>query len=385
MATMAVRMSNGDETTGRSRPVLLVGSGNRPKELGAVLSALGTVRARRSGEAVLEPHRPMGLADLEELLAQRPAAGTLILDYERVPGEDIGFVRRFLERHGEWRLIVVGEDVRDRRARGLLALPRTQCLPWPPDLEQIAALLPPIDEEASADRQPTAPASAPSESPGSNRETRHPDRARKKPRSTGASTPGVVRAEKDRTEPETGSGAPLEAEPMDIGALIEELLAGASLVGESTPRYLYRCASSFIIYRERAPLAEILGELLELARRCAGGKGVVSAQVDNAPEAGDPADTARIRVDFPAGPLSATDWPVLFDTPIKVAADLADVVKRAGRAAADLRSIGGRIAPFTLPQDRLRLELFIASEPLAQSSSAAASPARRSKAEDPFA
>ena len=133
-------MPKGEETT-RSRPVLLVGAGQRPRELGAVLSARGAVRARSDGEPVIEPHRPMGLSDLEELLAQRPAEGTLVLDYQRVPGEDIGFVRRFLERHLEWRLVVVGEDVSDRRARSLLGLPRAQWLPWPPDLDQIAALL----------------------------------------------------------------------------------------------------------------------------------------------------------------------------------------------------------------------------------------------------
>ena len=102
------------ESANRSRPVLLVGAGKRPKELGAVLSALGAVRARIDGEAAIEPHRPMGLADLEELLAQRPAEGTLILDYERVPGEDIGFVRRFSGDHGpelHWHLTADTEEV----------------------------------------------------------------------------------------------------------------------------------------------------------------------------------------------------------------------------------------------------------------------------------
>jgi len=142
-------MPDTGESTTRSRPALLVGSGRRPGELGAVLAALGAVRAQtqesRGTGASIEPHRPSGLSDLEELLAQRPREGILILDYERVPGEDIGFVRRFLERHAEWRLIVVGEDGRDRRARGLLGLPRAQWLPWPPDLDQIASLLPAED------------------------------------------------------------------------------------------------------------------------------------------------------------------------------------------------------------------------------------------------
>ncbi len=382
-------MASGDQTSARSRPVLLVGSGSRPKELGAVLAALGTVRARRDGEQALEPHRTMGLADLEELLAQRPAAGTLILDYERVPGEDIGFVRRFLERHAEWRLIVVGEDVSDRRARGLLALPRTQCLPWPPDLEEIAALL-----------QPTGAAPDPSEN-GSARSSDERD-TEKRPRTADERKPGPTRvrtpepASKSDDEPERPERVPPKAavergdtEAFDVGALVEELLAGASLVGGSSPRFLYRCSSSVSLFRDRVSIGETCGALLDLARHCAGEKGVVSVQVDNAPDSGDPEDTARVRIDFPCGPLDPADWPVLFDAPIKVDPSMADVVTRAARAAAALDEMGARVVSTPLQKERLRLELFVASESLAAHQTAAAAPERRakprSKAEDPFA
>ena len=126
-------MPNTEDTTTRSKPVLLIGAGRRPRELGAVLAALGTTRTVDNGvsglESAVEPHRQLGLSDLEELLSQRPREGTLLLDTERVPGEDVGFVRRFLERHPEWRLVVLGED--RRQARSLLDLPRSTWLNWP--------------------------------------------------------------------------------------------------------------------------------------------------------------------------------------------------------------------------------------------------------------
>jgi hypothetical protein len=97
-----------EENAARSRPVLLAGAGSRPTELAAVLATLAGLRAD-GAESAPASHRPHGLEDLEELLSMRPAEGTLILDCERVPAEDIGFVRRFLERRPEWRLVVLGD------------------------------------------------------------------------------------------------------------------------------------------------------------------------------------------------------------------------------------------------------------------------------------
>lgn len=353
-------MPKGEETT-RSRPVLLVGSGQRPRELGAVLSALGAVRARSDGETGLEPHRPMSLSDLEELLAQRPAEGTLILDYERVPGEDIGFVRRFLERHSEWRLVVVGEDVSDRRARSLLGLPRAQWLPWPPDLDQISALLT-LPELAAGG--PTRPAreSAPDPEP-----IRRVKSVRKSPE------PAAEAAESAQPE-----------EPLDVGALVEELLAGASL-GEGSPRYLFRCDESLLVYRERAPLATALEHLLTLGRQCAGEAGVVSAQVDPSPDPADPEDTARIRIDFPRGELPDELLPTLLDRPLpksaRIPRELALAARAARRAAESLSRSGARVALFAEQPERLRIEVEVSAEGLVSH----APEQRRVKPEDPFA
>src|SRR6185436_9838059 len=124
----------------REKTVLLAGAGRRAREAGAVLAALSAVEV--PGESRGEALAPADLADLEELLAQRSREGLLILEAGRVPGEDIGFVRRFLERHPGWRLAVVGEPSEEARSRGLLGLPRAEWLAWPPDLERLRALLP---------------------------------------------------------------------------------------------------------------------------------------------------------------------------------------------------------------------------------------------------
>jgi hypothetical protein len=105
-----------------------------------VLAALSALDA--GGETRGAPMAAGTLADLEELLVtRRPPEGLLVLDSARVPDEDIGFVRRFLERHPQWRLVVLGADERDVRVRALLALPRTSFLAWPPDLAELRALL----------------------------------------------------------------------------------------------------------------------------------------------------------------------------------------------------------------------------------------------------
>jgi len=332
--------------TTRSRPILLVGAGRKPKELGACLAAVDSVRAQLDGEDS-EPGRTLGLGDLEELLSKRPPTGTLILDYERVPGEDIGFVRRFLERHAGWQLVVLGPDARDARARGLLALPRADWLNWPPDLDQIGALLEQVNPR--------------------------PDSLARRGQA------GTKTRRRAAAQPET------TREELDVGNLLEELLAGSSLGGDGAPRYLYRCDDKLLVHRERAPLAEGLTALLLLSRRCAGEDGVVSTLADLAPGDGDPADTVRIRIEFPTGPLREEDLSGLLSEPFAGAAELAEDVERARQGAAALRAQGCRVDLAARREDRLRFDLFLASSPLQATVPASGPGEVAGKAEDPFA
>jgi hypothetical protein len=332
-----------EENAARSRPVLLAGAGSRPTELAAVLATLAGLRAD-GAESAPASHRPHGLEDLEELLSMRPAEGTLILDCERVPAEDIGFVRRFLERRPEWRLVVLGDEASDRRARGLLALPRARWLAWPPDLEQIAALLGAAPAGGALPESPVEHARAP------------------------------------RMEREGTSTARVEPAEVDVGALLQELLAAAALGEEGGPRTLFRCDRPIVLRRARSTLAPGLTDLLALARRCAGKEGVVSAQVD--PTAADSGD-ARIRFEFPRGELPEVDLGTLLDRGSGGSSVLASEIEAARRGAALLRAQGCKIKLEPRRPDRVRLELEIAGEPSAR---AAAEPAARPrKAEDPFA
>lgn len=350
------------ETPPRSRPVLLVGAGRRPNELGAVLAALGAVRARMGGEA-LEPHRPMGLEDLEELLATRPTEGTLILDYEHVPGEDVGFVRRFLERHPGWRTVVLGPEASDRRALALLALPGTLWLPWPPDLEQVGALLRPTGAPEEAHDEPQqAPAPAP--------------------------TARVA----------TALASPDAVDPLDVGRLLEELVAAATLAtGGPGPAFRFRREGALPVRRERGPLAEALGAFLALARGCAPEGEVIEAEAwplspDPSGAGPDgPADAVCLRIEFPRGPLQAAPEPLTSEAWGQLLEGASEgsptaLLSEARQAADRLRASGARVHLVTSPPDRLALELRIASEPLEPVLQPAGPPeGRAGKAEDPFA
>ncbi|MEW6074552.1 MAG: hypothetical protein AB1726_18395 [Planctomycetota bacterium] len=324
-----------------SRPLLLVGSGARSREIGAVLGTLAAVRAA-TGRAV-EPLRPHDLADLEELLARGPGDGTLILEVGRVPGEDIGFVRRFLERHSSWRLVVVGDDPRHAVARGLLALPRAQWLPWPPDLDVLGALLP---------------------GPGAG---------------DGHSAPrGPAPEPDDRTAAAPGAAA------VSVGALFEELLADAAVAGEGTARHLFRCEEPVHLAWEKGLLTRIFRGLYALARRCAGPDGAIETEVEHAAGA-QTAGAVGVRIDFPVGPLTDADLPALLEEEFEGDPDLAEDVAAARAAAEALRRRGGTLGLAPRSPGRLRLSILLPARPgTGPEAGTAALPARGSP-EDPFA
>ena len=310
---------------------LLVGEGRRARESGAVLAALSALDA--SGERRAEPLLELELHDLEELLVPRALEGLLILEAGRVPAEDIGFVRRFLERPAGWRLVVVGENEQDPHARALLAQARAQWLGWPPDLGELRALL---------------PRSAPGAS-----EAGRGTRAR--PRRAATSTKGV-----------NGS--------VDLGELLEELLAGAALRGEGQARYQYSSNRACRISGQRETLLSGLEGLVELARVCAGTDGMVRATLDKGREA------VVVRLEFPRAGLPERGLSGILEG----AQESADPVLGAGLAAAQrgagvLREIGAEVETAASEPGRVRCEVRLAQQPAPRGS------ARSGKAEDPFA
>lgn len=329
-------MAEHDSERRSPRSVLLVGAGRRAHEVGAVLAALSSLDAE--GQRRLEPLAELGVADLEELLAQRPVEGLLILESGRVPGEDIGFVRRFLERHPGWRLLVLGETKQESRA--LLALARAHWLAWPPDLEELGALL-------------QAPVASPAPPPAAREERATPRKSGRRPGAPATGLNGGV----------------------DVGALVEELLAGAALQGESVPRFQFRPGEPCLVHLERVALLEGLGGLVELARLCAAPDGLVRAGLE--PATGG----VRLTLDFPLGPLSEKDVPGLLEGSIEgLDPELSEGLRAAHEGVVLLRELGGQVELAALEGGRVRCEVRLSLQPPVPQRSA-----RAGKPEDPFA
>ncbi len=340
-------MAEPDSERRSPRRVLLVGPGRRAREAAAVLVALSGL----DGEGLRrgEPLSEVGLVDLEELLAQRSLEGLLMLESGRVPVEDIGFVRRFLERHPGWRLLLVGEDGQDPRARALLSLKRAQWLSWPPDLDQLRAQLAP---------QPPAAPGTPARSSSPAEEQ------------SGLRRPG-------RRPPAAGAGS------VDLGELLEELLASAALQGEGAPRFQFRPSAGVWVERERAGLAEALGGLVELARVCAHADGLVNAAlVPNG-------DSVVLRLDFPRAELPEGELAALLERPPpELEAPLAAGLAAARRGVELLRGSGARVEFAGGEPGRLRCEVRLSTPRAAPAGPPVQVPARAgraSKPEDPFA
>mgnify|MGYP001220292895 CR=1 FL=1 len=348
------------------RRVLLVGAGQRARAVGAALTALSALDAE--GERSVEPCLEFQLADLEELLTQRSLEGLLILESGHVPGEDIGFVRRFLERHPAWRVAVVGAEAGGPAVQRLLSLVRAQWVSWPPDLEELRALLgPELSPAAAGTAQAAAPRSAPA----------------------GGERVGARRPER-RTTPSLGA--------VDLGELLEELLASAALRGEGAPRFQFTAGARVRVQRERAALRAGLDGLVELARVCAGGDGLVSASL--APSG----DSVVVRLEFPRAALSETGLdallehaPALLEAP-PLEAPLAEGLAAARRGVEFLRTVGGRVQLASAGKGRLRCEVLLAAAPQPETPAqkpvrphaptrpeGQARPVRAGKPEDPFA
>ena len=109
---------------------LLLGPGERLAPLAPLLAAL--------------PHPESGprvwlLEDVEGLLDPPTRAGLALIDADELDIEDLGIVRRFLDRAPEWALVLTGQDAGSHVARALGT--RAAFLAWPLDVEQLQDLL----------------------------------------------------------------------------------------------------------------------------------------------------------------------------------------------------------------------------------------------------
>ena len=243
-------------------PSLLLGPGPRTEELDPVLRALGARSVDR-------------LEDLVDTLTLGSGPGCIVLDVDHVPDEDLGILRRFLGRDDGWRIVLVGADPRARVAKQLLATPGAGWLPWPPDLDQLKALIAGADGAGEREHQHAARR----RSPAPESDADEPVHELEPHASTAASTA------------DTGGD-----EEFDLGGLLEEILAGVAVGGGDAPRFLFRASGGpLTISGDRGVWGIALEALFHATRQCAGAGSVIQVRARAA--GGSP----ELSASFPAG------------------------------------------------------------------------------------
>ncbi len=140
------------EKTPRQLPwTLHLGPGERLASLRPLLAALAPAPDSPSSADV---------ADLGDLLASPTRPQRLVVDVDRLPVEDLGILRRYMERAGSAEVVLLGEDPGQRTARMLLARPGVRWHTWPLDTEALASLVRApggAEESEPAQREPLSP------------------------------------------------------------------------------------------------------------------------------------------------------------------------------------------------------------------------------------
>ena len=254
---------------------VLVGPGERMDLMARLVEAAGR-RPDGTGTAVRM------LVDLADLLVEGPGPGRLLLDAEHLPLEDIGLLRRILQRGGPnleaW---VLGRDAAGQGTKAALALSGTRWLAWPPDVDQIVALAEggrPLVQQLQPAPTPFRPAEA-SLSP-----------LPPPPASPAPATP----------TPQAQESRPRGATGYDLAPLLQELLGALSLKGRRAPRFHFLGNGAFPVRLDRATVTTVLEAMLLLARSCAGpGEAVHVTMSERA------SGEADVHLEFPAGPLAS--------------------------------------------------------------------------------
>ncbi len=164
---------------------------------------------------------------------------------------------------------------------------------------------------------------------------------------------------------------------MDVAGLVEERLAGSSLTGNGAPRFHYDGGGPVRMDVDRRALGKGLDGLISLARLCAGEAGEVRARAESAAGEG-----ARIRIEFPLGPLTDGDLPELLDQPFEGEPALSAAVAAARSGADGLRSLGAEVELVPRQAGRLSFEVLLGAPPQPKGK---AGGRRGASAKDPFA
>jgi len=329
------------------------------RALGPLADSLGE-RSRMEGEMSGSPDE--GAVGPHAVGSSQP--GLLVLQADRILTEDIGFARRFLKRRAHWRLVVLDEERSSDSARGLLGLPRSERIVWPPDLERLARLLGVSrDDRGGAPFERAATRSEPDADPRGSASYPRAQGHAEMPIAPPSGDAGGARRDsacadieqQRRGLRETAEReAPHDADP-ELGPLVEELLAAEASSASAAPRYLFRTEDVVRVAGTRSELTAGLGGLLALARQAAGPDGVVDVGVR-------PLADGRgvlLRIDFPPGPLAESAIDEILERAQQGARNPADelgtALGDAARAASELRSLGAEPSLSELEDGRMRL------------------------------
>jgi len=148
---------------------LLLGPGDGLAGLAPLLRCVAGSRPAGPGPLATDGGESDGPPDVVEVLegwaglfSGFPPSGRLLLDAERLPLEEVGLVRAFLQSRPGWHLHLCGSDPSSPAARRLQPLARAHWEPWPLTVDQLTLLArPPFEPPGpSADPDP-APARSP--------------------------------------------------------------------------------------------------------------------------------------------------------------------------------------------------------------------------------
>ncbi|MEM7305754.1 MAG: hypothetical protein AAF682_03745 [Planctomycetota bacterium] len=302
---MSRRLQKEEEMDGTwERDLVIIGPGERLEELSAALSGL-------LGRAPGGGARLVGIEDLAQLLLVRTESGRLLLDGDRVPLEDIGILRRFLEGRPAWSLAVLGDNAGAERSRALLDLTRSRFVAWPPNLDDLRALAGLSGSQAPPPALPTG----------------------------------------TRPAAEANGQAARGDETWDLGTLLDDLLVGRSAT-ETAAEYALGTSPRIPMEQSRSEVAEVFDGFLTLADACAGPDARV--QVSAVGERGQ----AVVEILFPPGDLTDGDLPALLqDAPFEGSRKLRAATESARAATRTAHGLAGSAVLEPSGPGELRLEV----------------------------
>jgi hypothetical protein len=175
---------------------LTIGPGEHLSSLTPLLDALLPV-----------PCQP--LTDLVDLLADTGTSGRLLLDGDTFPAEDLGLLRRFLERLPAWDLVFFGGPTPPPTLAPWIGPPRVSWVQWPPDVDQLRAFTVPAGQEETP-RPEASQATAPV--------TSEPDKPEPSPADDEADLAAIEAilagsSAQSAPAPDNGQPAPVAADP----------------------------------------------------------------------------------------------------------------------------------------------------------------------------